>query len=63
MILGNLGYEFFFEQIMINFFFFFLKMNEPWANASSLDHEFMSLEKLDLINFENNDASDDFFFF
>ena len=38
-------------------------MNEPWANASNLDHEFMSLEKLDLINFENNDASDDFFFF
>ena len=35
-------------------------MNETWANAPSLEHEFVSLGKhLDLIIFENNGASDD----
>ena len=34
------------------FFLFLLKMNETWASAPSLEHEFMSLGKnLDLINF------------
>ena len=43
MIFGNLDYE----------DFFFLKMNEAWVNAPSLEN--------DLINFfKNNDASDDF---
>ena len=38
-----------------------LKMNEPWANALGLEHEFMSLEKnMIWLIFENNDASDDF---
>ena len=36
-------------------------MNEPWANAPSLEHEFMSLEKNFIwLIFENNYASDDF---
>ena len=34
--------DFFFEQMMM---VIFLKMNEPWVNAPSLEHEFMSLEK------------------
>ena len=48
--------------MMIFFFFFYsLKMNEAWTNAPSLEHESMSLKKKsNLINFENNDASDDF---
>ena len=46
---------------MMMIIFFFLEMNEAWANAPSLEHKSMSLEKkLDLINFENNDAGDDF---
>ena len=59
MIFGNLDYDdFFFEQMMM---VIFLKMNEPWVNAPSLEHEFMSLEKnLIWLNFENNDASDDY---
>ena len=42
-------------------FFYSLKMNKAWANAPSLEHEFMSLEKnLIWLIFENNYASDDF---
>ena len=48
-------------MMVVSFFFFLLKMNETWANAPSLEHEFVSLGKhLDLIIFENNGASDDF---
>ena len=36
-------------------------MNKTWANAPSLEHEFISLgKKLIWSIFENNDASDDF---
>ena len=60
MIFGNLGYD--------DFFFFwkdddgdFLKMNEAWANAPSLEHKSMSPKKnLSWSIFENNDISDDF---
>ena len=38
--------------LFIYFKFFFLKMNERWANAPSMEYEFMNLaENLDLINF------------
>ena len=40
---------FFFEQIIM--VFFFLKMNEAWSNAPGLRDVFMSLNNLDLINF------------
>ena len=45
MIFGNLGYNDFFFLNDVDFFFYSLKMNEAWANAPSLEHEFMSLEK------------------
>ena len=51
MIFGNLSYDDFFFFFKIDVDDFFKKMNEPWANAPSLEHEFMSLKKLDLINF------------
>ena len=59
MIFGNLGYDDFLFYLFI--YFYFLKMNEPWANAPSLEHEFMSLEKYLIWSiFENNGAIDDF---
>jgi len=51
-------------MMVVSFFLFFLKMNEPWANAPSLEHEFMSLKKnLDSINLKKkkkNDRRDNF---
>ena len=50
MIFGNLGYDDFLFYLFI--YFYFLKMNERWANAPSMEYEFMNLgENLDLINF------------
>ena len=62
MIFGNLGYNDFFFLNDVDFFFFYsLKMNEAWANAPSLEHEFMSLEKYLIWSiFENKGAIDDF---
>ena len=42
-------------MMMVVSFFIFLKMKEPWANAPSMEHEFMSLKKnLDLINLKKS---------